>query len=415
MSEMESSDEKRQEVDVLQKANIDTEFGGHSERVFDADWWVVSPGIALSNPILQSAIERKIPAWSEIEVASWFCRSPIIAVTGSNGKSTTTALLGEIFIAAGIPCVVAGNIGQPFSDFVDKTVPEGVAVLEVSSFQLEMTETFHPKIAIFLNLTPDHLDRHGSMEEYGRLKARIFENQSASDYLIFNGRDSKVVDLTQPARSQRVAFGSEDITSEYGFVKNNHFTVRWDTEYEMILPVNEMALRGEHNIENALAAILAARIMSVGKAAIGKALRTFHGLPHRMEVVRKMEGIEWVNDSKATNIDSVRYALGAFSNPVILIAGGRDKDSDFRALRTHVKEKVRSVVLLGEAAEKIEKAFQGICPLIRVNSLKEAICKARDIAESGDVVLLSPGCASFDMFKNFEDRGDQFKRLVERL
>lgn len=415
LSEKASPDDKIREVDALKKANIPSEFGGHTNRIFDADMWVVSPGIPYSSPVLQVARDREVPVWGELEVASWFCQSPIVAVTGSNGKSTTTALLGTIFRTAEIPCVVAGNIGQPLSDYVEETIPDGVAVVEVSSFQLETILHFHPRIAIFLNLTPDHLDRHGSMQNYGKIKSRLFENQDGNDYLIFNGKDSQVLHFTQSAVSQKVVFGLEDIALKCGYIRNGVMILRLDDEDEEILPAGEISIRGEHNVANSLAAALAARSMGVEVDSIRQALKTFKGLPHRMEFAREVDGIEWVNDSKATNTDSVWYALGSFSTPVILIAGGRDKNSDFTVLRDRIQEGVRSVVLLGEATEKIEEALRGLCPLVRAASLKEAVNRARALAHRGDVVLLSPGCASFDMFKNFEDRGEQFKTIVGQL
>jgi len=415
LSEKASPDDKIREVDALKKANIPSEFGGHTDRIFDADMWVVSPGIPYSSPVLQVARDREVPVWGELEVASWFCQSPIVAVTGSNGKSTTTVLLGTIFRTAEISCIVAGNIGQPLSDYVEETVPDGVAVVEVSSFQLETILHFHPRIAIFLNLTPDHLDRHGSMQNYGKIKSRLFENQDGNDYLIFNGKDPQVLHFTQSAVSQKVVFGLEDNALKCGYIRNGVMILRLDDEDEEILPAGEISIRGEHNVANSLAAALAARSMGVEVDSIRQALKTFKGLPHRMEFAREVDGIEWVNDSKATNTDSVWYALGSFSTPVILIAGGRDKNSDFTVLRDRIQEGVRSVVLLGEATEKIEEALRGLCPLVRAASLKEAVNRARALAHRGDVVLLSPGCASFDMFKNFEDRGEQFKTIVGQL
>ena len=415
LSEMAPREEKRDEAGILDKNGIPSEFGEHSKRILDAIGIVVSPGIALSSPVMQMIEDAGIPVWSEIEVASWFCDAPMIAVTGSNGKSTTTALMGSIFRSAGRPCVVAGNIGQPFSDYVESVESGGVAVLEVSSFQLETIDAFHPTVAVFLNLTPDHLDRHCTMEAYSRLKARIFENQVASDYLVYNGLDEKVVELAEGARSERIVFGVETDSLKCGYVHQGMLTLQIGQKPEVICSIESMSMRGDHNVSNALAAALAARLMDTDGKAIAEALQTYRALPHRMEFVRTVDGVDWVNDSKATNVDAVWYALGSFSTPIILIAGGRDKDADFRLLRKRVAERARSVVLLGEAADKLEQALQGTCPLIHVNTLEEAVNKAREVAQPHDVVLLSPACASFDMFTNFEDRGDQFKALVEQL
>ena len=415
LSEIAPLKDKREEAEVLTSTGIPFEFGGHTSRIMDADWWVVSPGICQSSSVLQKAKEKGIPVWGELEVSSWFCRAPIVGVTGSNGKSTVTALLGEVFRWAERPCVVAGNIGQPFSECVESAVVEGVAVLEVSSFQLETVQSFHPKVAVFLNLTPDHLDRHGCMDTYGRIKSRIFENQTDSDYLVFNVLDPKVAELARRARSQRVVFGMEEDSMGCGFLRQEVLTLRLQERDEEILSIHEMGIRGDHNVANALAVALTARLMGVDLQPIRQAFRTFRGLPHRMEFIRVVNGVEWVNDSKATNVDSVWYALGSFSSPIILIAGGRDKDADFGRLRERVGKEVRGIVLFGEAAEKMEKAFRGLQPLVKVPSLKNAVQKAREMAEPGDVVLLSPGCTSFDMFRNFEDRGEQFKALVGQL
>jgi UDP-N-acetylmuramoylalanine--D-glutamate ligase len=414
LSEKASRDERADAARILDEASIPSEFGGHTSRVFEADWWVVSPGIAESHPMLLKAKKRGIPVVGELEAASWFCEAPIVAVTGSNGKSSTTALVGEMFRYAGRPYLVAGNIGHPFSDAVEAAVPEAVAVLEVSSFQLETVRTFRPRVAVFLNLKPDHLDRHGSMAHYGALKSRIFENQSSSDAVVYNGNDARVAGLVQRTKGRKVAFGVEQ-AAWCGFVREGELILRLGEGEESLLVSTEMGIPGEHNVANGLAAALAARLMEVPKGAVCNALRRFRGLPHRMETVREFEGVLWVNDSKSTNTDSLWYALGSYERPIVLIAGGRDKDSDFTTLKDRVGQRVRAVVLMGEAAEKMAQVFDAVRPVVRVSSLEEAVEKGRSLAKSGDVVLLSPGCASFDMFRDFEDRGDQFKSLVEKL
>jgi len=415
LSETAPRETKSDEAKILAEANIPAEFGDHTSHTVQADLCVISPGIPQSSAVVKKIKSKRIPIFGELEVASWYCRSPILAVTGSNGKSTVTALLGEVFRAARKPCIVAGNIGTPFSGAVGETVPEGVAILEVSSFQLETIRRFRPHVAIFLNLTPDHLDRHGSLEDYGKLKARIFQNQTPSDYVVFNGMDSRVVALSRRAKSRKVVFGVEENRIPCGFVRSGMLTLRLEEGEETILPVNEMGIQGEHNVANGLACALAARLLGMKGEVIRRVFRLFKGLPHRMEFVRELDGVGWVNDSKATNVDSVWYALGSYSKPVVLIAGGRDKDSDFTVLRERIRERTRGVILLGEAAEKMAKAFQGVSSLVKAGSLKEAVLKAKDMARAGDIVLLSPACASFDMFQNFEDRGDQFKILVNQL
>ncbi len=405
--------QKQDAARQLDESGIPFEFGGHTSRALKADLLVVSPGMPMQHPFIQSAVASSIDVVGELEVASWFCRAPIVAVTGSNGKSTVTALLGALFEAAGRPCVVAGNIGSPFSGSVLQTTEAGVAVLEVSSFQLETIRTFKPVVSVFLNLTPDHLDRHGDMAVYGRLKARIFMNQTREDIHIFNAEDQAVSALSSAAHAQCLSFGIQKGGDRQGYLHNGNLILRLHADEEILLSVNDMTLKGRHNAANALAAGLAARVMDVEARTIGNVLHTFRGLPHRMEAVREFDGVLWINDSKATNVDSVWYALGSYPRPVILIAGGRDKDSDFNRLRDRIRESTRGIILMGEAAEKMEKALSGIVPILRAESLRDAVRLAQEMAKPGDVVLLSPGCASFDMFDHFEDRGEQFKKLVK--
>jgi UDP-N-acetylmuramoylalanine--D-glutamate ligase len=414
VSEQQALEKKQNAADLLAFLNIPAEFGGHTEKILDCDWLVVSPGITLKNSIIRQAEAKKKPVYGELEVASWFCRCPIAAVTGSNGKSTTTALLGEMFRTADIPCIVAGNIGESFSEYVLDTDPRFMAAIEVSSFQLELVDTFHPKVAVYLNLTPDHLDRHGTLESYGKIKARIFKNQTADDFLVYNAGDANVVRLIKDAVSRKVPFNIMEGINEGGFIKDGMLVLKLGDTEEKLIPVSEMSLSGMHNVMNGLAAALAARSMGVEIAPIRKALKSFRSLPHRLEFIRKLEGVKWINDSKATNVDSVWYALGAFSEPVVLIAGGRDKDSDFTQLNERLREKVKTVILIGEAADKMARSFQGV-RLVRAGSLEEAVHEARRVAVPGDVVLLSPACASFDMFRDFMDRGDQFINLVRAL
>lgn len=415
LSEKAPAGDRASAVEALDPARIKTEFGVHSPRVYDADIWVISPGIPSTLPVVKEAARRGIPVFGELEIASWFCEAPILAVTGSNGKSTTTALLGAVFEAAGVPCVVAGNIGFPFSRFVPETRADGVAVVEVSSFQLETVWRFHPKVAVLLNLTPDHLDRHGSMAAYGALKARIFENQESSDSVVYNGRDSLVRGLVQRARSRKVSFGTSDGREAYGEIAKGRLLLHLGGDEEEVLPLSGIGIPGMHNAANALAAALAGRIAGAPLEAVRKGLHAFRGLPHRMERVRDVGGVMWVNDSKATNVDSVRYALGSYEAPVILIAGGRDKDSDFSLLKDSVEEHVKAMILMGEAAGKIDRALGSLRPTVFVSSMQEAVECARDLARPGDVVLLSPGCASYDLYRDFEERGGVFRKWVEAL
>jgi len=415
LSEKNTLDSNSPNLQTLQDLGVEIESGGHSDKIFEADLWVDSPGLPVDHPMIQKAKEKSIPVYGELEAASWFCKSPMIAITGSNGKSTTTALTGEIFKQAGLSTLIAGNIGTPFSQEVEKSKSDGIAVVEVSNFQLETIESFHPKISMFLNLTPDHLDRHGSMEAYGKLKARIFENQTPEDWIIYNREDAAVTKLLQTANCKKAAFGLSPHDETGGYLDGDTLVLNIQGKREDLLPVSEMLLKGRHNAANALASAIAARMMDVPLQDIRTALKTFAGLAHRLEFIRERNGVTWYNDSKATNINSVRFALTSFPKSIIWIAGGRDKDSDFTFLADSVKQSVKAAILIGEAADKIQKAFEGMCPIQNADTLSDTIQKADALAQPGDVVLLSPGCASFDMFRDFEDRGDQFKSLVMEL
>ena len=400
---------------TLSEYGIEVETGGHSDAIFEVDWWVISPGIPLDTPVVEKAISKSIPILGELEVASWFCKAPIIAITGSNGKSTVTAWIGKVFEEAGIPCVVAGNIGQSFASMVNQTDEKGVAVIEVSSFQLETIQSFKPTVSIMLNLTPDHIDRHGSLLNYGKAKARIFENQTASDLVIFNGKDGLVSALVSETEARLAAFGVCTDEMDCAQISDGNLVLRIGGQEMALMPVQKIGLPGEHNVSNAMATALTARHFGVDSDIIVHVLQTFKGLPHRMEMVRERYGVQWVNDSKATNVDSMRYALGSYDSPIVLIAGGRDKASDFTTLRDAIEPRVKAIILIGEAADKMEAAFQGLCPIYREPNLGQAVKQAENMVLPGQVVLLSPGCASFDMFDNFEDRGNQFKELVNGL
>lgn len=415
LSDMAEAEKIQERLNDLQELGVQFEFGGHTERIYEVDLMVISPGIPVEAPVVRKAKAKEIPVFGELEVASWFNTSRMIAVTGSNGKSTVTTLIGEILKDAGKQSVVAGNIGTSFAGEVQNTRPDGFAVLEVSNFQLETVDRFHPEIAVFLNLTPDHLDRHGSMENYGKIKARIFENQTSDDWLISNAKDQAVKQLCDSAPGRLACFGKRISADACAFVQNGKLGLSIHGVEETLLPISELGICGEHNVLNALAAALSARLVGVDAESINSTLRRFRGLPHRLEFVRELRGVRWINDSKATNVDSVRYALGSYDAPLIWIAGGRDKDSDFTQLTEAVRDSVKSAILIGEAAEKMAAAFKEICPVFLGFSLNEAVRLAGKQAVAGDVVLLSPACASFDMFENFEDRGDQFKQQVQKL
>jgi UDP-N-acetylmuramoylalanine--D-glutamate ligase len=400
----------------LRAAGIAYELGGHTERVFDCSLMVISPGVPSTAPVVLEAQRRGIRVVSEIELASWFCKAPIVAITGSNGKTTTTTLLGRILFDAKKKHVVAGNIGTAFSAVVLELAETDLAVLEVSSFQLDHCETFRPKIAVLLNITPDHMDRYGnSMERYAASKARIFMNQTADDILIFDVDDEWTAKTVRQAQSRTMGFSVRERLEEGAFIEEGQVVTVLEGNRSAVVPVNEISIRGLHNVYNAMAATLAGQLLGVSVASIRATLKNFKGVEHRLEYVREFEGVTYVNDSKATNVESVRYALQAFSEPIVILLGGRDKGNDYSRLRELVQEHVRAIVAIGESAEKVEKAFADMKPTVRAGSMQEAVAMARRLAQPGDVVLLSPACASFDWFENYEHRGRVFKQIVHQL
>ena len=394
------------------------EFGGHTRRALDTDFMVVSPGVPPSIALVQQANRSGIPVYSEIEVASWFCEAPIVAITGTNGKTTTTSLTGHIFRTAEREPIVAGNIGYPFSDYVRATDPDSPVVLEVSSFQLEQIDTFRPRVSVLLNITPDHLDRYDNdFNKYAQAKFRIFENQRDTDVLVYNHDDDLIREhVTWSARKRgltTLGFSQHEPLDAGAFVRDDAIIIRMNDDEEVLMQANEVALRGRHNLYNSLAAAVAARVMEVRSDVVRESLASFEGVPHRLETVGTIDGVRYVNDSKATNVNSVWYALESFNSPIILIAGGRDKGNDYSALKPLVREKVRAVIALGESADKVLREIGTLAPDQKlVVSMEDAIREAQKLAKRGDVVLLSPACSSFDMFENYEDRGDTFRRLV---
>jgi UDP-N-acetylmuramoylalanine--D-glutamate ligase len=346
-------------------------------------------------------------------------RVPIAAVTGTNGKTTTTALLGRIFADAKRPCAVGGNIGTAFSQIVDEVTAEGTAILEISSFQLDHIVSFRPRVSVILNITPDHLDRYDrSFEKYIASKSRIFENQRRGDTLIYNEDDPVTRTAVQGGVHPEVTvlpFSRERELPEGAFLRNGTVMIAREGTGTEVVKAEEISIPGAHNLLNAMAAALAAHVTEIPVASMRATLRNFPGVEHRLEFVRELDGIEYVNDSKATNVDSVWYALQSFRKPLVLLLGGRDKGNDYSRLRDLVREHVRALVAIGESAEKVRLAFQGIVPVTVCGSMEEAVRTARRLAERGDVVLLSPACASFDWFENFEHRGRVFKDLVAQL
>ncbi|MCX7983796.1 MAG: UDP-N-acetylmuramoyl-L-alanine--D-glutamate ligase [Bacteroidetes bacterium] len=404
------------ECEVLNAHGIAYETGKHSERVYKCSLMVLSPGVPSTAQVVVEAQRRNIPVVSELEVASWFCKGPIIAITGSNGKTTTTTLVGEILNDARIKHVVAGNIGTAFSSVVHTVDKETLVVLEVSSFQLDHIQTFRPWISVILNITPDHMDRYEHrMELYAAAKARIFENQCDDDIIVYNVDDEWTRRVVQSARSQRVEFSTQGSVTRGAMLDGKTIRTILDGVPVDVLPINELGIRGMHNVYNVMAATLVARVIGIDLDTIRTTLRTFRGVEHRLEFVRELNGVQYYNDSKATNVDSVRFALQAFEEPIVLLLGGRDKGNDYTVLTELVRERVKAIVALGESAEKVENAFRGITVVKRATSMDEAVSVARFLAVPGDVVLLSPACASFDWFQNYEHRGKVFKELVQKL
>ncbi len=390
-------------------------FGRQDESLLeDKQLMIISPGISINHSLPQAAWQRGIPVWGEIELAGRLSKAPIIAVTGTNGKTTTTTLLAEMIKTRFAEVVVGGNIGVGLAQAAVNISSEGYIVAEISSFQLEGSVTFHPHIAMVLNLTPDHLDRHGSMEGYGAVKEKVFANQSEADFLVLNHDDDLVRAMSGRSRPQVFFFSRCAELDSGAFVKQGTLCLRWQGKTTPICRVEEMRILGGHNVENALAACAAAYLAGVAPQAMADVLRSFPGVEHRIEPVATINGVGFFNDSKATNPESSIKALEAFSDGVILIAGGRDKNTDLSEFLKWVKEKVDLLILIGEAADRFETAARqrGFTKIFRAESLGQAVEKARTEARPPQVVLLSPACASYDMFDNYEQRGEAFKRLV---
>ena len=411
---------------VLDEAGIDYEFGGHTRRALDADFFVLSPGVPTQSNIVQQALRAGLDVYSEIETASWFCEAPIVAITGTNGKTTTTSLTGHVFRQAvrddpARGAIVAGNIGYPFSDYVLDVAPTDVVVLEVSSFQLDHVDTFHPRVSVLLNITPDHLDRYDhDFEAYAQAKFNIFRNQEEGDVVVYNRDDERVRDAVEQAVEEQgfrpMAITLEGAAEAGGGLRDDRIVLRIDDGDEPLMHRDELALRGRHNVYNSLAAAVSARVMEVENDVIRESLSGFEGVPHRLEEVRTVDGVLYVNDSKATNVNAVWYALESFERPVVLIAGGRDKGNDYTDLKPLVREKVRAVVALGESADTVVRELGTEAPEhSRTQTMEEALSQAQRFARPGDAVLLSPACSSFDMYESFEERGTLFRRLVKTL
>ena len=404
---------------VLASMGVATEEGGHTDKAsIGKDFLVLSPGVPSRASIVQDAMKRQIPVYSEIEVASWFCAAPMVTITGSNGKTTTTSLAAHTFKLSGRRTFSGGNIGVPFSSFCRDATADSIVVLEVSSFQLDHIDSLKPHVSILLNITPDHLDRYeDDFNLYAESKLRIIENQSSGDFSVYNVDDEvvrqRVEDAPNFSTISPLAIGLADHGREGAFVRDDTMFVRLSNREEKLMQVKESALRGRHNLYNTLAAAVAARVMDVRSEIVRESIRTFEGVPHRLEEVADIGGVKYINDSKATNVNALWYALESFNDPIILIAGGRDKGNDYSEVRDLVASKVKVLIGLGEAGPAIVDELGGLVDKASlVEDMDDAVRFARVMSEPGDVVLLSPACASFDMFDNYEHRGDIFKELV---
>jgi len=402
-------------VAELRKAGVGLELAGHRQELIQgADLIIPSPGVPADAPLLQSARSKGVTIWSEIELASRFLKGRLIGITGSNGKTTTTSLIEHILRKAGFSTILAGNIGTPLISCVEKTSDKTITIAELSSFQLELVEKFRPNISVFLNLTPDHLDRHHTLESYAAAKARIFENQTEADSAVLNADDPGTTPYA-PAKPQLFWFSRKQRVAQGAFVRGNDILFRCEGTEEKVLKLADIPLAGSHNVENVLAAVSATRLAGAQPAAVAKGVRSFAGVEHRLEFVAEIGGVRFYNDSKATNVDATLKALDAFPGRILIILGGKDKGSDYTVLQPRLREKAVLALLIGAAASKIEKQIAGSVAIEQAGTIERAVETAANAARPGDVVLFAPACASFDQFQNYEHRGRVFKELVRQL
>jgi UDP-N-acetylmuramoylalanine--D-glutamate ligase len=372
---------------------------------------VLSPGVPADIPEVEAARSKGVPVLGEVELAAPFLSGPVIGITGSNGKTTTTALTGHILKNCGIPVQVGGNIGTPVTAMLDTSRAEQWNVLELSSFQLETVDTFHPNIAVILNITQNHLDRHGTMQRYAAAKARILDRQTSSDHAILNADDAFCREFAQRGAAQRLWFSSTQRIPDGLCLDQGHILF----DGQRVIAAADVPIRGRHNLENTMAAIGAAALAGASNKPIAAAIKTFHAVEHRLEFVRSLDGVDFYNDSKATSVDATLKALDAFDHGVWIILGGKDKGSDYTLLRAPLEAKARAALLIGAAASKIAPALDGAVPLIESGTLDAAVQTAFAQAQPGDTILLAPACSSFDQFQSYEHRGQVFKELVRAL
>ena len=422
VSDTRSAQALAKEIPALLEAGIAVEAGGHGLLTFRRqDLIVVSPGVPLDTPEVAQAARLGTPVIGELELASRFLTGKVVAITGSNGKTTTTTLVGRIFADAGLPTLVGGNIGLPVVELVKQAAAardgEVWSVLEVSSFQLETTADFRPRIAVVLNITADHLDRHKTFERYAAAKARITSRQGPEEFLVLNAEDKATQMVAAHTEARIFWFSPARRIKQGAFVHGESvfFLAAENGTPEPILPVTDIPLRGAHNVENVLAAVCAARLAGIPAESIRRTVREFHAVEHRLEPVRTLRGVTYFNDSKATNVDATAKAIASFPGGIHLILGGKDKDSDYTQLAPLLRERVRVVYTIGSAAEKIERELAGVVKIESAETLAKALALAADKAKEGEIVLLAPACSSFDQFENYEHRGRVFRECVMDL
>jgi UDP-N-acetylmuramoylalanine--D-glutamate ligase len=404
------------EAEALRRLGVELEFGGHRTETFtESDLVVMSPGVPPDQPVIRQARERGVPIIGELELASRWLRGRVVAITGTKGKSTTTELTGRILEAAGFKVAVGGNIGSPLSAQVTDSTPETVHVVEASSFQLEQIDTFHPWIAVLLNFSADHLDRHPTVEAYGAAKARVFENQVADDWAVINADDPAVLELARKGRARKRLFARRAPIERGTAVEDGWIVDRRSDGPVRLVPLDAIHLLGPHLVNDVMAAATVGAIAGVAPAAATAAVESFHGLEHAMELVEEIDGVRFVNDSKATNVESALRSVESFDAGLVPIIGGRFKGGDFRVLREPLKARARAVVAIGEAAPLVREALAEAIEVHEAGSLEDAVRRAFALARPAGVVLLAPACSSFDMFRDYADRGRKFKEIVRKL
>ena len=415
VSDVRSAEALAKDIPALLEEGIMVEAGGHGLLTFRRqDLIVVSPGVPLDTPELVQVRGFGLPIIGEVELAARFLKGKMLAITGSNGKTTTTALAGEILEKSGKPTLVGGNIGVPVIELVEQSKDDTWSVLEVSSFQLESTIEFHPKIAVILNITPDHLDRHGSFENYARAKERIFAAMDEHDCAVLNADNAPTAEAAGRTRARTYWFSLEHPVDQGAWLEQGSIVFRGEKggTIEQIMLLTGIPLKGAHNVENVLAAVVAARLAGVPAESIRPAVESFQAVEHRLEYVATLNGVEFYNDSKATNVDATAKAVEAFSSGIHLIMGGKDKGSPYTILSDLLRERVRAVYTIGSAASKIESQLRGVVPILSCETLEKAVGEAATAAHPGEVVLLAPACSSYDQFESYEHRGRVFKELV---